>query len=291
MRGMITKGKLAGLIVLALSMVAAPAVWSSTISVGTATAGVGETVGLPVQLSNYNHNISGLLVPLRYDKDRLHADSISFAGSIKPSDFEGYGFIGDTTIGYMQITYIPQFQDPLPIFAATDGLIATVYFTVLDSPGPDTSTVDSVFREFIVTSGEGGVDTTVITLQTYILDFSIDSTILPDFQAGAVITPLATGIKDGNDGSSLPSEFELAQNYPNPFNPQTTIGFSLPRASQVELSVFNILGQKVATLIDGRMEAGHHEANFDASAQPSGIYFYRLTHQAGTETRKMVLLK
>lgn len=285
------KGNLAGLIVLALAIAATPAIWSTTISVGTATAGVGESVGLPVQLSNYNYSISGLLIPLRYDKDRLHADSVSFEGTIKPSDFEGYGFIADTSIGFVQITYLPHWQDPLPIFAATDGLIATVYFTVLDSPGPDTSVVDSVFHEFIITSGEGGVDTTVITLQTYILDYSIDSVFLPDFQAGAVVTPLATGIEDGNEGSLLPSEFELAQNYPNPFNPQTTIGFSLPTASQVELAVFNILGQKVATLIDGRMEAGRHEASFDASDQPSGIYFYRLTHQAGTETRKMVLLK
>jgi len=285
------KGKPAGLLILALAIVAAPTVWSSTISVGTATAEIGASVGLPVQLSNYTHSISGLLVPLQYDKDRLHADSISFEGSFKPSDFEGYGYIADSSAGYLLITYLPQWLDPLPIFTATDGLIATVYFTVLDSPGPDTSVVDSVFKEFIITSGEGGVDTTVITLQAYILDYSIDSVFLPDFQAGAVVTPLSTGVDDGNEGSSLPSEFELAQNYPNPFNPQTTIGFSLPQASQVELAIFNILGQKVATLIDGRMEAGRHEANFDASDQPSGIYFYRLTHQAGTETRKMVLLK
>jgi len=89
----------------------------------------------------------------------------------------------------------------------------------------------------------------------------------------------------------LPAEFHLAQNYPNPFNPMTTIEFSLPSAGKTKLEVFNILGQTVATLIDQRLAAGIHQVQFDAGNHPSGIYFYRLSHALGTQTRKMVMIK
>jgi hypothetical protein len=89
----------------------------------------------------------------------------------------------------------------------------------------------------------------------------------------------------------LPLSVELYQNYPNPFNPSTTIKFELPKASQVLLTVYNTLGQQVATLVHGQQEAGSYEVKFDGSGLASGVYFYRL--QAGTyvETRKVLLLK
>jgi hypothetical protein len=81
------------------------------------------------------------------------------------------------------------------------------------------------------------------------------------------------------------------QNYPNPFNPQTEIRFSLPSATRVSLSVYNITGQLVTTLIDSRLEAGEHAVAFDGSAYASGVYFYRLQTEATVITRKMILLK
>lgn len=94
-----------------------------------------------------------------------------------------------------------------------------------------------------------------------------------------------------NDGPQVPLQFDLSQNYPNPFNPTTTISFSLPRSGDATLEVFNMLGEKVATLISGSHEMGIHTVVWEVTAQPSGVYFYRLQAGGFTETRKLVLLR
>ncbi len=91
--------------------------------------------------------------------------------------------------------------------------------------------------------------------------------------------------------SRLPNYFALEQNFPNPFNPQTTIRFRLPVSAKVSLTVFNILGQKVSTLIDRTMPAGQHQVVFDGSRLASGVYWYRLKTSRKVETKKMILLK
>ena len=88
-----------------------------------------------------------------------------------------------------------------------------------------------------------------------------------------------------------PFEYSLGQNYPNPFNPVTTIPYSLRETGNVKLVVFNILGQRVATLVEGRQEAGPHRALLDAGRLASGVYFYRLEAGEFNKTMKMVILK
>jgi len=83
----------------------------------------------------------------------------------------------------------------------------------------------------------------------------------------------------------------LQQNRPNPFNPTTDISFALPEASVVRLEIYNVMGQKVSVLVDGRLPAGTHTFTWDGSSVASGIYFYRLQAGPVVETRKMVLLK
>jgi len=102
---------------------------------------------------------------------------------------------------------------------------------------------------------------------------------------------LATETAAPQAGSALVTEYALFQNYPNPFNPSTTISFSLPEMTNVTLKVVNAIGQEVALLANGAMEAGVHTVSFDGTNLPSGIYFYTL--QAGTFSahQKMVLLK
>ncbi|MEO8231924.1 MAG: T9SS type A sorting domain-containing protein [Ignavibacteriota bacterium] len=86
-------------------------------------------------------------------------------------------------------------------------------------------------------------------------------------------------------------KFELSQNYPNPFNPATTISFSLPEASNVKLTLYNLLGQEVETLVNGFTESGIHTVNFNASQLNSGIYIYKIETNGLTQTRKMTLVK
>ncbi|MBK7867106.1 MAG: T9SS type A sorting domain-containing protein [Ignavibacteriales bacterium] len=91
----------------------------------------------------------------------------------------------------------------------------------------------------------------------------------------------------------VPAVFDLSQNYPNPFNPSTRVNFSLPTPSNVTLDVFDISGQKVATILSGYMTAGYHTADIDAQKLKlsSGIYIYKLSAGKFTSTKKMILMK
>lgn len=110
-----------------------------------------------------------------------------------------------------------------------------------------------------------------------------------DFQKlGFVNTNVASS---NESGSTIPRKFTLKQNYPNPFNPTTVISFTLPEASNVELSVFDLNGRRVSTLVNQPAQAGEHSINFDASSLPSGVYFYKLVTSTGSRTKKMTLIK
>jgi len=95
------------------------------------------------------------------------------------------------------------------------------------------------------------------------------------------------GIKE----EALPIKYALSQNYPNPFNPTTTIKLSLPKDANVNLKVYNLLGQEVATIQAGKMAAGYHSFMFDASRLASGVYFYRVEANGFTSLKKMTILK
>jgi hypothetical protein len=102
-----------------------------------------------------------------------------------------------------------------------------------------------------------------------------------------------TEIIDGVNiiNSLVPEILSLKQNYPNPFNPQTTIKWSMPLSGIVSLEVYNLQGQLVELLFNGQLEAGIHEQIWDATAYPSGIYFYRLKTHEKTLQKIMLLLK
>jgi hypothetical protein len=94
-----------------------------------------------------------------------------------------------------------------------------------------------------------------------------------------------------NTSPVIPESFQLMQNYPNPFNPVTTIIFMLKEYTYAEIFVYDILGRKINTLVNNRLEAGTYEVQFDGINLPSGVYFYRLTAGNFTDTRKMTLLR
>ena len=89
----------------------------------------------------------------------------------------------------------------------------------------------------------------------------------------------------------LPVEYELSQNYPNPFNPSTTIKFTIPEAGLVKLSVFNLLGQEIKSLVDEQRQPGTYTQKFDATELNSGVYFYELRVNDFIQTKKMQFLK
>jgi hypothetical protein len=91
--------------------------------------------------------------------------------------------------------------------------------------------------------------------------------------------------------SELPENFALMQNYPNPFNPSTKITYRLPISSEVKLTVFDVHGREVTTLLQAKQPAGTHEAVFDASGLSNGIYYYKLTAGNFSATKEMLLIK
>jgi len=113
-----------------------------------------------------------------------------------------------------------------------------------------------------------------------------------DFQLG-LVRPTATGV---DDSMGMPDRLVLGKNYPNPFNPKTKILFDLPRDAEVELTIYDMTGRKVTTLVSERLEAGHHEVSWFGRDQngrrvASGMYISRLESDGEVLTRKMVLVK
>jgi hypothetical protein len=111
-------------------------------------------------------------------------------------------------------------------------------------------------------------------------------------QGGTILKTTTGGTFVEEDYSpEIPKTFFLGQNYPNPFNPSTTIRFSLPKSCHVTLKIYNILGRKVETLVEGERKVGEYEIQWTPEGLASGIYFYRL--QAGElgETKRLVFLK
>ncbi len=119
--------------------------------------------------------------------------------------------------------------------------------------------------------------------------------VTPEFQGGCYSVTYKP-VSDADDKSGVPATFSLSQNRPNPFNPATKIGFGVARKSHVNISVFNVLGQRVTTLRDEDLNAGYYETDWDGTDSngqqvASGIYFYKMVTDNFVETRKMALMR
>ncbi len=136
----------------------------------------------------------------------------------------------------------------------------------------DSARVSGTFSQFAVLSADPGA-----TDQVEISEITVRA--------------ISPGTAVDEKGLELPSKFELMANYPNPFNPSTNIQFALPVNSNVKLTVVNALGQVVAELVNGELNAGIHEVTWNAANVSSGIYFYRIEANNFVQTRKMMLLK
>jgi len=116
-----------------------------------------------------------------------------------------------------------------------------------------------------------------------------DVNITPFNTGGIYTNPAVIGIE--NISTNVPSGFSLSQNYPNPFNPSTKFKFQIAKLTNAKVSVSDILGREVEVLVDKQLQPGTYEVDWNASAFPSGVYFYRLATNNYSETKKMVLIK
>lgn len=153
-------------------------------------------------------------------------------------------------------------------------------FQLIDKKNDETTTLDE----------DWSLKFNYIEQESYDVDQIILSDYSPNFVQRFSLRVLPPGYQPEEE-NEIPDELELYQNYPNPFNPVTTISFFLPESEYVKVSVFNVVGQPVATLVDGTLSQGEHRLVWDASTMPSGIYIYQLEAGSKVMTRKMTLVK
>ena len=149
----------------------------------------------------------------------------------------------------------------------------------------------------ILRTTDGGATWASQKIRTLLCFYGVS---FPGRNIGAIVGPFGAMLRPADILESaderktmagMPKETLLEQNYPNPFNPRTTIKFELPRASQVHLSVFDILGREVSVLVNEKRDAGVHEVKFNGSGLASGMYFYRLQAGDFVQTRKFCLIR
>jgi len=274
---------LLGVALILLIPTAVPAafpVTSAVVSVDAVDAIPGAKVSVPIRISGNSLALAGLQVPLSFSSPYLALDSVSFNGSLKAAGMTGDHWI-DNGADTVAFAYYPNYAYPVPTVSATEGILATVHFTLSPlAPVGAVIPIDSIYH------GDSHLRWTGIGFSN---SLGTGWYTPAGFVAGAVRVASPTSVDETATG--LPNGFSLSQNYPNPFNPNTVIEFSLPVSGHARLEVFNVLGQSVATPVDERLEAGDHQVEFAADNMPSGIYFYRLSHAAGSATKKMILLK
>ncbi len=163
--------------------------------------------------------------------------------------------------------------------------------TFIGAGGFQTNTSQSTYTPFVAPIIYNDAATPDICIIQVFLGIPFQATIGANFHLDdlAFDVSFTTSIDDEQD--ILAGEFELLQNYPNPFNPSTSISFNLPKASNVELVIYNQLGQAVSTVVNTRLNAGAHSYEWNAGDLPSGVYFYRLNAEGFSATKKMVLIR
>jgi hypothetical protein len=159
----------------------------------------------------------------------------------------------------------------------SDGRVYTIEFGVYDALG----TLGTASAQVHVPANRGR--------NSAVVDSGVAYEVVPECNAADRLMNGAS--LEAAEAEALPTDFALDQNYPNPFNPTTTIQYALPEAVHVRVSVFNLLGQEVATLVDQVLQAGRHEVRWDAGQLSSGMYIYVIDAGSFRESRRMVLLK
>lgn len=259
-------------LVIACVMLAPTLIFAGANKFGVAKTTVSQDnlVVVPLEIAN-SVELAALDIPLTFSEG-VTLKEVQFEGTrVDYFDFKVANINNEEKT--VVIGLLPQFSEEFkPKLAAGEGVIANLIFEVNDESVSEISIEATTLKDpyhallFVHHDEKGEI---ILTS--------------PEFNS--------TSVALSNGAGELPDTYSLLQNYPNPFNPTTLIAFNLPEASQVELSVYNVLGQKVLVLVDQRMDAGEHQVEFDGSTMSSGVYFYRIAADSYNETKKMVMLK
>lgn len=242
------------------TVLSATAQATANIDILNATGETGDTVSVDIEVYGAP-NVAGIEVHLAYTAQ--HLSFVQISSTV---------LTGMTTNDINSTSHIIWEDFANPIDATSSLVIATIQYEILP----------------------GLVDSTEITfmdsLQSEIAD-PIGDTYALTTSNGWVIYNQSTDVLSDGDKNILPDDYYLETNQPNPFNPVTKISFGLPTASDVTLEIYNIIGQKTATLVNKRLEAGKYSYIWDGGNSASGVYFYRLRAGEFTDAKKMILLK
>ena len=254
-----------------------------------------------------SNNVPGFIETIT-QSNNAHSGSYAVRGEVVNAfgvPFPPSLFAGDTTSGvvgfpisqrHASLTGYYQFQ---PIGGDAMLVSAAIYAT----SGQDTMVVGGG-SEFLPATGStytqfsmplfyspGTPEPEYASIYFFLVDTSFTGQ--PHIGSAMLIDDLAfsgvVGIEDGS--ATVPDGIVLEQNYPNPFNPSTTIEYDLKQAAKVTLDVYNLLGEKMLTLVNSKQNAGSHRVAFDAANLASGIYFYKLSADNVSATKKMMLMK
>jgi hypothetical protein len=241
--------------------------------------------------------------------DENTADTVAFHVFWLRQDIAGNILMGAFTDGITDVASALRFDPPMPFFP--NEFLNAGYSREYFEPTQNTYSLDSVESTTETVSSSAGSFTDCIKIRNQQKDAQGVIIFLEHvFYARGVgevkrtrevpvhevhVNHLVqysavTSVGDANT-QVVPDLFVLQQNYPNPFNPSTTVQYALAHRSHVTLTVFNTLGEQVAELVNGEVEAGHHTVQFDASGLATGVYFYRMQAGSFADTKKLLLVR
>lgn len=213
------------------------------------------------------------------------ADSII---AVKNKGYKARVILSNSTDTGTQFGYLQSNGVDIRLKGFTSGLLHHKYAVIDAEPFGFPASIITGSHNWSSSAENSNDENTLIVQDNQIANFYLQEFAARYYEANGTDTIIVTGVEDELD---MPLNYSLSQNYPNPFNPVTNINFSIPQRSNIEMIVYNTLGQKVATIINEVKEAGNYKVTFDGSNLPSGVYFYRISAGDFSQTRKLILLK
>ncbi len=239
---------------------------------------------VPLQVV-HDEDLAAMDIPLTFSEG-VTLNSVTFEGTaVKDFDAKIAGIDNEknrVVIGLVGMVYSLKENANLKPAANGDNTVAVLHFT-LDNPNLTT-------LEIAPFSDDNPRHELMYVYNEWVNNVPNVMSLDPEFQGGSITLDSRT------PAASLPKEFALSQNVPNPFNPSTIVQYALPHDAQVNLVVYNVLGQHVATLVNEMQRAGMQSVTWDGTdatghSVASGVYFYKLRAGDFTDTKKMLLLK